>query len=78
MISAAIRRSVSRKFMLAVLLTTTIALGIAGAALLANDLQSFRTTFANDMTTLANILAQVSTPALEFDVVGDVEALAVG
>ena len=67
MIAAAIRRSVSRKFMLAVLLTTTVALAVAGAALLLYDLQSFRTVNANDVTTLANILAQVSTPALEFN-----------
>ncbi|WP_460826483.1 hybrid sensor histidine kinase/response regulator, partial [Massilia terrae] len=60
------RRSVSAKFMLAVLATTFIALLASGAAVLGLDIKTFRASAVNDLTTQAGILAKVSTPALEF------------
>jgi signal transduction histidine kinase/DNA-binding response OmpR family regulator len=62
-----IKRSISRKFMLAVLATTCSALVVSGVAMLVIDVQTYRTTWVNDLTTQSNILAQVSMPALEFN-----------
>lgn len=67
MIKGAIRRSISRKFMLAVLVTTCSALLVSGAAMLLLDIQTFRTAWVADLTTQSNILARVSMPALEFN-----------
>jgi signal transduction histidine kinase/DNA-binding response OmpR family regulator len=67
MISKAIKRSISNKFMLAVLATTCAALLVCAAAMLALDIHDFRATWVNDLRTQANILAQVSMPALEFN-----------
>jgi signal transduction histidine kinase/DNA-binding response OmpR family regulator len=67
MIPQAVRRSISKKFMLAVLATTFSALFAMAAAMLILDVQAFRKTSINDMTTQADILAKVSLPALEFN-----------
>jgi signal transduction histidine kinase/DNA-binding response OmpR family regulator len=67
MIKNAIKRSISRKFMLAVLATTCAALLVSAVAMLAYDIQNYRTTWVNDLTTQADILAQASMPALEFN-----------
>lgn len=60
-------RSVSGKLMLVVLLTTAIALLVAGAALLVHDLRENRQTWAADLATEGNILALSTAPALAFD-----------
>jgi signal transduction histidine kinase/DNA-binding response OmpR family regulator len=67
MIVHRIRRSVSRKFLLATLTTTFMSLLVSAAAMLAYDLQTYRSTWAEDLGTLSEILARVSTPALEFN-----------
>jgi signal transduction histidine kinase/CheY-like chemotaxis protein len=67
MIKNAIKRSISRKFMLAVLATTCTALLVSGAAMLIYDIQTYRTTWVNDLTTQSDILAKISLPALEFN-----------
>lgn len=67
MIRKAVKRSISRKFMLAVLATTCAALLVSGAAMLAYDIQTYRTTWVNDLATQSDILAKVSLPALEFN-----------
>jgi signal transduction histidine kinase/DNA-binding response OmpR family regulator len=61
-----VRRSISTKFMLAVLATTFTALLATAAAVLVLDIQGFRDSAVNDLSTQADILAKVSTPALEF------------
>jgi signal transduction histidine kinase/DNA-binding response OmpR family regulator len=61
-----VRRSVSAKFMLAVLATTFSALLATATAVLVMDIQGFRESAVNDLATQADILAKVSTPALEF------------
>jgi two-component system, sensor histidine kinase len=53
--------------MLVVLLTTGIALLVAGAALLLTDLQQNRRASADDLATEASILAIAIAPALSFD-----------
>ncbi|MDB5854600.1 MAG: response regulator [Herminiimonas sp.] len=62
-----VQRSISRKFMLAVLATTCTALLVASAAILYLDVQNFRTAWVNDLTTQSEILARVSIPAVEFN-----------
>jgi signal transduction histidine kinase len=63
----AIRRSISRKFLLAVLATTFVALLIMGASMLFHDLDTFKAAWVSDLTAQADILAKVSAPALEFN-----------
>jgi PAS domain S-box-containing protein len=60
-------RSVSGKLMLVVLLTTAIALLIAGTALVFHDLRENRLSWAADLATEGNILALSTAPALAFD-----------
>lgn len=60
-------RSVSGKLMLVVLLTTAIALLIAGTALVFHDLRENRQSWAADLATDGNILALSTAPALAFD-----------
>jgi PAS domain S-box-containing protein len=60
-------RSVSGKLMLVVLLTTAIALLVAGAALLFHDLTENRQAWAADLATEGGILALSTAPALAFD-----------
>jgi signal transduction histidine kinase/DNA-binding response OmpR family regulator len=67
MIPQAVRRSISKKFMLAVLATTFSALFAMAAAMLVLDVQAFRKSSVNDLATQADILAKVSLPALEFN-----------
>ncbi len=67
MIHDAIRRSVGRKFLLALLFTTSSALLVSGIAMLIYDIQVYRTTWVNDLSSLSDLLAQVNTPALEFN-----------
>jgi PAS domain S-box-containing protein len=60
-------RSVSGKLMLVVLLTTAIALLVAGTALVFHDLRENRQSWAADLATEASILALSTAPALAFD-----------
>jgi signal transduction histidine kinase/DNA-binding response OmpR family regulator len=64
---SAVRHSISRKVLLAVLTTTLTALLIASGSLLILDIQNYETSTANDLRTQADIMAQVTLPALEFD-----------
>jgi signal transduction histidine kinase/DNA-binding response OmpR family regulator len=66
-ITTSVQHSISRKFMLAVLATTFAALLVACVAILFLDIQNFRTTWVNDLSTQAEILARVSMPAVEFN-----------
>jgi signal transduction histidine kinase/DNA-binding response OmpR family regulator len=63
----AIRKSISHKFVLAVLATTLTALLVACAAMLVLDVRNYQTTWVDDLKAQADILAQVTTPALEFN-----------
>ncbi|WP_171088977.1 ATP-binding response regulator [Usitatibacter rugosus] len=62
-----IARSVRRKLMLVVLATTTMALFVAAASLIAYDLRSYRQTAVDNLSTQAEILARASAPALAFN-----------
>ena len=62
-----VRRSVSAKMTLIVLLTTVIALLVAGVGLLFSDLRENRAELARDWQTEADILAMSIAPALSFD-----------
>jgi PAS domain S-box-containing protein len=62
-----VRRSVSGKLMMVVLLTTAIAFLVAGAALLFHDLTENRRAWAADLATEGSILALSTAPALAFD-----------
>ena len=61
------RRSISRKFMLAVLTTTFAALAVSAAAMLLLDIHNFRSSWVNDLTAQSDILARASLSALEFN-----------
>lgn len=61
------RRSISGRLMLVVLLTTVLALLVAGAGLLVTDLRDGRRASAADTGTEADILALSIAPALSFD-----------
>jgi signal transduction histidine kinase/DNA-binding response OmpR family regulator len=67
MITPAIKRSISRKFIFAILTTTCIALLVSGAAMLFIEVRNYQTTWIDDLSTQSNILAKVSLPALEFN-----------
>jgi signal transduction histidine kinase len=62
-----ISRSVSRKLMLVVLATTFLALLAYGLIMLIYDLRTYHDNWVKDLTTQANIIAEVSAPALEFN-----------
>lgn len=62
-----VQRSVSRKLMLVVLATTFLALSAYGLVMLIYDLRTYHDTWVKDLTTQANIIAEVSAPALEFN-----------
>ena len=64
---SSIRRSISRKFMVAVMATTFTAVFVSGLANLAYDINDFRTSVLEELSSQADILAQVSTAALEFE-----------
>jgi signal transduction histidine kinase/CheY-like chemotaxis protein len=59
--------SIRAKLLGLVLLTTTIALVVAGIAMLANDLRNYRHTWTEELDTEAQILALSTAPALAFD-----------
>jgi PAS domain S-box-containing protein len=60
-------RSLAGKLMVVMLVTTTIALATASAALLYTDLQDARANWADDLRTEAGIVAFAVQPALSFD-----------
>jgi PAS domain S-box-containing protein len=76
-----IRRSVRGKMAGLVLLTTFIVLLISGIAILIHDLAVYRSSWASDVATEANILALSTAPAMAFDnheiATRDLEALQV-
>jgi PAS domain S-box-containing protein len=59
--------SMRAKLTLVVLLTTAMALLVAGTAMLSHDLQVYRQSWASDLQTEAGILALSTAPALAFD-----------
>jgi PAS domain S-box-containing protein len=61
------RRSLSGKVMVLVLITTMVALGTAGAALLVTDLRDSRAALADDVLTEGGIVGFAVQPALSFD-----------
>jgi PAS domain S-box-containing protein len=61
------RHSISGRLMFVVLLTTVLALLVAGGALLVTDLSDSRRAWADDVSTEAGILALSIAPALSFD-----------
>lgn len=64
---ASIRRSISRKFMVAVMATTFVAVLVSGLANLAYDIHDFRTGMVQDLVSQADLLSKVSLAALEFE-----------
>jgi PAS domain S-box-containing protein len=62
-----VHRSVRGKLMRVVLLTTAIAIWVAGIAMLSHDLNVYRESWASDLSNQASILALSSAPALAFD-----------
>jgi PAS domain S-box-containing protein len=62
-----VRRSVRGKLMRVVLLTTSIALAVAGIAMLTHELTVYRQSWAADLSNEAAILALSTAPALAFD-----------
>jgi signal transduction histidine kinase/ActR/RegA family two-component response regulator/HAMP domain-containing protein len=64
---SAAKGSVRGRLMRVVLLTTCIAVWVAGAALLTLDLSVYRKSWASDLSNEAAILARSTAPALEFD-----------
>lgn len=62
-----IRQSISNKVMLVVMATTFIALLAYGVLMLIYDIRSYHDTLVKDLATQANIIAEVSAPALEFN-----------
>lgn len=62
-----IKRSISNKVMLVVMATTFIALLTYGILMLVYDIRSYHDTVVKDLATLANIIAEMSAPALEFN-----------
>ena len=61
------RGSVRARLMRVVLVTTAIAIGLAGLAMLTHDLLVYRSSWASGLSTEAAILALSTAPALEFD-----------
>jgi len=64
---AAPRQSISRKVLLVKLATTLVALLLAIAAMVAYDLRLYREGWINDLNTQAELLGQMTAPALSFD-----------
>jgi signal transduction histidine kinase/DNA-binding response OmpR family regulator len=62
-----VKRSISRKLVLGVLGTTLTTLLVAGGSMLALDIRNYQTSWTDDLRAQADILAQVTTPALEFN-----------
>lgn len=61
------KRSISSRLMLVIMATTLTALVVYAVVMLAYDLTTYRDSIIKDLTTQANIIAEVSTPALEFN-----------
>jgi two-component system, sensor histidine kinase len=59
--------SVRKKLIVMTVVTALIALLFAAAAMILYDLKSFRESWVNNLTTQAEILARVSSPAIEFN-----------
>src|SRR6185295_9352925 len=66
-ILSAVRRSLRTKVVIVVLVTTFIALSVATALMLTNEVDYYRNFLLADATTQADLLARVSAPALQFD-----------
>ena len=64
---AAPRQSISRKILAVKLATTLAALLIAITAMVAYDLRLYRQNWINDLNTQAELLGQMTAPALSFD-----------
>ena len=62
-----IGRSIRYKLVMVVLATTTIALLVAGAALVIYDLRTYQEAWVTDLSTQAEILGRASAPALAFN-----------
>ncbi len=62
-----IKSSISNKLMLVIMATTFIALFACAGTMLIYDLRTYRNDVIKDITTQANIIAEISAPALEFD-----------
>ncbi|HXC38651.1 MAG TPA: CHASE sensor domain-containing protein, partial [Burkholderiales bacterium] len=60
-------RSLRGKIIAVVLATTLVALTVMAAALVAYDLITYERSRANDLVSLAGIIARASTPSLAFD-----------
>jgi len=60
-------KSISRKLTIVIMATTFIALFAYASAMLAYDVNTYRNGLIKDLTTQANIIAEVSAPALEFN-----------
>lgn len=61
------KRSISSRLMLVIMATTLTALVTYAIVMLAYDLTTYRDAVLKDLTTQANIIAEISTPALEFN-----------
>jgi signal transduction histidine kinase/CheY-like chemotaxis protein len=66
----AVKQSISRKLVLGVLVSTLTALLVAAAAMLVLDVHNYQTGWAEDLRAQADILAEVTKPALEFNDAG--------
>lgn len=66
----AVKQSISRKLVLGVLVTTLTALLVACASMLVLDVHNYQTGWADDLRAQADILAEVTKPALEFNDAG--------
>jgi two-component system, sensor histidine kinase len=66
-IFSAVRRSLRTKVVIVVLVTTFIALSVATALMLTNEVGYYRNFLLADATTQADLLARMSAPALQFD-----------
>ena len=62
-----IKYSISNKLMVVIMATTVIALLAYGVIMLVYDIRAYHDALIRDMATQANIIAEVSAPALEFD-----------
>lgn len=71
MLREAVNRSIARKFTLAMLATTCVALLVASIAMLVLNVRGYQSGWTSDLQSQADILAQANLPALEF---GDTQA----
>ena len=60
-------RSIRDKLIRIVILTTLVAVSTSVAAIIVNDLRSYRRTLIDDLSTQAELLGQMTAPALVFD-----------